>query len=637
MNGVLVTLVYTVACAGAGLLTMRALSGRSWQEVIQPSIPVGSTALILGQALISSAWMLLGLAGWLLPWVIWTVITSLIIASSALLLPAALHVLVRSRDTFRWLSGESPAMKVLAAGVALLVAGFAMAAWLKPPVGDAEAFYMTYARFIAATGQIKPMPGMYDAFSSIGMIGEPQFAALIALVGVPAAKLFVWPLALAAAAMLNSIGRAAGLGNRGSILLLAMLFTTTSFTHYIWDGKVDLFAAALGLLAVRWVLAARGPSMARTGLAISGLAAGFAVVAKFSYAIALAPALLVLLAWPRDRNSSVVQLLLLVGVFALWSALATVPHLAKNTLLFAAPLAPFLGSTTNQDWLNQVWFAPEVIRRIIATYPLALTFGRYPMQGGNLTFLLLAFLPLAWWLPRSPRLRDSLQLQLCAAGLAGMLLWLVLRPSIIAPRYLLAVLLLFYPLAARAAEHFLDRETPSRLVSAGIVAVTLSALVIFSYPLIPIAHEALRQLRGGSSNSCALASPYCGPLSELNAVAKTGDRVFFLVHYGYWLRNDLLQCRDQGAETRMQRTLRGPGLSWEMLAARGFNWVVVDRTSHAMDDSLLSGSVRPDYLDVRIFHATENLLIFSILDRRSLPPRYCTQSGPNAWQLSPLR
>ena len=633
MNGILITLIYSVACFGAGLLALRMLALPAMPGP-DPRLPVVASALILGQALVSAVWLLLGLAGWLQPWLIWSVVAALLAGSSALAAAAVPRITEQMRAMLSWWTSEAATIRLLTAGVVVLATAFAVAAWLKPPFGDAEAFYVTYARVIAATGRVEPMPGLYETFSSIGMIGEPQFAALIAISGVPAAKLFVWPLALAAAAILNAIGRTAGLGNRGSLLLLAMLFTTTAFTHHIWDGKVDLFAAALGLLAVYWVLAARVAALTKTALAVAGLAAGFAVVAKFSYAISLAPALLVLLLWPRENTITARHRVAAIGVLGIWAALATVPHLVKNAVMFAAPLAPFVGGAADQNWLQQVWFAPDVVRRIIATYPLALTFGRYPMQGGNLTFLWLAFLPLLWWLPRSARLRDSVLFQLCLAGLAGTLVWVVLRPSIIAPRYLLAVLLLFYPLAARAAEHMLDQERSPRWLGRAIAGITLAALAIFSYPLLPIAADSARQLQGRETGPCALASTHCPPLLQLNAEAAPGDRVYALSYYTYWMRDDLLQCRDRGAESKSILLLGGQGLTWKALQNGGFNWLVVDRTSHNRDYTALLDETPPDFLDLEIRHQSNDVIVVRLRDRRTTPPRPCRQVDGKAWVLA---
>lgn len=627
MTGWLVTLGYCMAAIGAGLLAFRALKLDR-----RPNMPEGACALIFGQALLAAIWLLLGLAGWLKPLVVWLVLAASFAASVPLLVTWLRSLGTTASAILGWWQNESFCWRLLALCVAVFAALLAVAAWLKPPFGDAEAFYVTYARVIAATGRIEPMPGLYETFSSIGMIGEPQFAALIAISGVPAAKLFVWPLAMAMVAVLLAIGRIAGLQHRDNLILLVLLFTTTAFTHHIWDGKVDLFAAALGILAVFWILSARGAANSAP-LALAGLAAGFSVVAKFSYAISLAPAILVLLLWPRKLNASEkgpVAAFVIVGIYA---AVATLPHLIKNAIMFGAPLAPFIGGAPDQNWLQQVWFAPDVVRRIIATYPLALAYGRYPMQGGNLSFLLIAFLPLLWWMHRAPRLRDSLLFQLCMAGLAGTLVWMALRPSIIAPRYLLATLLLYYPLIARAAGAAASTENKPGLLGFSIAACAGTALVIFSHPLLPIGAEGARQLTGRTALPCALASAHCVPLQTLNREAAPGARVYALNYYLYWMRDDLLQCRDRGIESKRIRLLGGAGLSWQWLLDHGFEWLVIDNSSHAKDLTALLSSPLPDGLKLQILHQGEGISLIRLnYDSGSRTPA-CQQVHGDTWRV----
>lgn len=633
----LVTLIYAGACLGAGLLVLRALAGRGAVALAGPGVPVVASGLIVGQAVVAALLTVVALIGWLWPAVIAVGLAALVAAAARPMWTAARGALLGARDTLAWLRAEPAALRLTAVLLAVLVAGLGLAAAVRPPVGDAEAFYVVYGRLIAARGTLEPMPGLYAGFSSIGLMGELHFAALIALSGVAAAKLFVWPLALAAAAVLAAICRAVGVGRRGQLFALAMLFTTTAFTHHIHDGKVDLFAAALGLTAVYWVLAGGG-APARPGIALAGLSAGFAAVAKFSYIPSLLPALVVLLAW-RERRvhgggwRALRALTVSLTVLGLWALVATLPHLLKNAVLFDAPLAPFVGGPQDKGWLRQVWFPAEVTRRIVLTYPLALVFGRYPMQAGNLSYLLLAFLPLAWWLPRPARWGTSPLAAVTLAGLIGTALWVALRPSVIAPRYILATLLLLYPLVARSVEHALAVEPRPRWLRAGIVASTLAAFLVFSYPLFPMARQMVSALQGTSADPCALASPYCGPLRALDAVAAPGDRVYYAGYYTYWLRDDLLQCRDSYREAGWMRLLEGPGLTWEALAEGGFRWLVVELASHAAEYQALSASAPPPGVEVRESVRTAEVLVLRLDDHAGPKAPACREAPPGTWRV----
>lgn len=632
-----ILLVYAAACLGAGLLGLRALSRAAWPALAKSDTPLIATGFVLGQALLAALWIFVALGGFLTPLAVIAVCIVLTVASLPLLPAVVRPRWTRALEHAVWLSRAHPGISLAAAALVLLIIGFGMAAWLKPPFGDAEAFYLVYARLIAVTQRLEPMPGLYEAFSTVGLVGEMHLAALIAAAGVPAAKVFAWMLGIALAALLVAIAGEAGVDRLGRIAVLALLFTTTAFTYHLFDGKVDLFAAALGLAAVWWLLAIPRKAPVATAVAVAGLSTGFAAVAKFSYVLGFVPVVLVLLLWQRieasaaDRpRGSITAIVLAITAFSAWSALATVPHIVKNAVLFAAPLAPFIGGPADKSWLHQVWFTEDVTTRIVLTYPFTLVFGRYPMQGGNLSYLWLALLPLAWWLPRPSRWSSSTMLKLCAAGAVGTALWVALRPSVIAPRYLLATLLLFYPLTAKAMERVLVRETPPRWFGAGVLAVVLSAFVIFSYPLLPIARHAVAVMRY-DVDPCALASPYCAPLRWLSAAAAPGDRVYFAGYYGYWLRDDLLQCRDQNAESRLPRSLGGPGLTWDALVAGGFRWLAVEKASHEQLWAELAKHPRPAELGVEIFWDDPTVLIVHVADKRSAHRVACKQVAPGTW------
>ncbi len=67
-----------------------------------------------------------------------------------------------------------------------------------------------------------------------------------------------------------------------------MLFTSTTFTYYVGDGKVDLFGAGLGLACCYWVLQAGRLADPRRCLLLAGAFAGLAVTAKISLLVVLA-------------------------------------------------------------------------------------------------------------------------------------------------------------------------------------------------------------------------------------------------------------------------------------------------------------------------------------------------------------
>jgi hypothetical protein len=172
---------------------------------------------------------------------------------------------------------------------------------LLPPTGgsDAEAFYLALPKLIAATHRLLPMPGGYEHFTQIGLQGEMHFAALMSVSNYHAAKLFVWPTSLAIGLMVMGLGKLVGLGRQGNYISIAILFTSTAFTNIIWDGKVDLFATAMGLSAYYWALQRTSVPGA---VKMAGLFTGLALVAKFSFIPTLLPGVMLLVFLQRNVN-----------------------------------------------------------------------------------------------------------------------------------------------------------------------------------------------------------------------------------------------------------------------------------------------------------------------------------------------
>jgi len=247
----------------------------------------------------------------------------------------------------------------------------------------------------------------------------------------------------------------------------------------------------------------------------------------------------------------------------------------KNAILFGAPLAPFLGGGKD-SYLEQVWFSPEVTLRIILSYPFALVFGRYPMQGGGLSVIMAAFAPLVF-LAFKPRFgRGSLLLVVTAAALAGTIAWMLLRPSVIAPRYILATLMLFVPIVACSAERIWSSSQTPTLLRLGMFLTVASACAASAWHLIPVPKAATLLLMGRMP-PCLLASDYCKPLCALNAVAMPDSRIFFSSFYSYWLQPKFLQRRETTAEIERVAGSENPV---QELRKLGFSYFVADKTSH---------------------------------------------------------
>jgi hypothetical protein len=532
---------------------------------------------------------------------------------------------------------EMPLWLLLITGfTALLTLGTGIGAWVLPPKGDAAAFYMVYPKIIAATGLLEPMHGPYYFFSVIGLPVELHYAALMVLADEHAAKFFMFPIAMSVGVMLAGIVRLCGGGIAAVAFSWAMLFSSYTFHHYVYDGKVDLAAAAFGLAAVYWLLRGTESRVSVLAFGVAGWFAGLATTAKFSYLLVLGVSLLVLLAWrlmvsrseETKLGESSVNLARASGLMAITAVVAWFPQLLKNGMLFDAPLAPFWGGQGDGSMLSQVWFSPGETIKILLTYPFALVFGRYPMQGGGLSFLFLAFVPFLIWLSRPKSWRKSMTVAVTVAAFAGVMAWMVLRPSVIAPRYILATLLLFVPILAIAAEDVLTTMNVPRMLQMGTTAAVMLAIAASFWHLLPIV-EATFTAQNARDNACRLAGVECRSFQQLKEVARPGDRILISSYYPYWLAPSHIQCRDSLQE---QREIPDQAQLLPWLQSHGFAYVAID--TH------IFGRLADDMAQLAISHSVEvqelpNEWALKLYRIKSETPGHvrCVESTPGRWYL----
>ena len=630
---------YDLACLGWGFLIANAFGYHRFKIFRDErfsgdlSILVASNFLT-GVAVISALLTVLGLIGWLRPLPLILVllpgVVGLILGQKSLC--SCTYASLNALRVFR----AMPLWLLLIGGSTVLLAlGAGIGAWVLPPKGDAAAFYMVYPKIIAATGLLEPMQGPFYFFSAIGLPVELHYAALMVLADEHSAKFFIFPIALSVGVMLAGIVRLCGGGIVAGTLAWALLFSSYTFHHYVYDGKVDLAAAAFGLAAVYWFLRETKTQASVLAYGAAGWFAGLATTAKFSYLLVLGVSLFVLFTWrlavsrsqeTRLRELSV-NLARVSGVMVIAAVVAWSPQLLKNGMLFGAPLAPFL-SGTDGNLLGQVWFSPEDTRKILLTYPLALVFGRYPMQGGGLSFLFLAFLPFLIWLSQPNSWRNSMTVAVTVAGISGVSAWMLLKPSVIAPRYILAPLLLFVPILVIAAEEVLEKKAAPVILRVGTTLTVLLAIAASFWHLLPLPSALISRI-GSQSNACALASPECNFFQKLAEIALPGDRILITSYYPYWLTPAQLQCRDTLDEQRAipdQLQL----VSW--LQSRGFAYVAVDPTVSKQLAVNMQQLAISNAADVHELTSGAVLKLYQIKSDRPRRVR-CVEATPGRWSL----
>lgn len=557
--------------------------------VFRQSLPLlpfwlqASFAYFLGQGVLAATFLLLALAKMFTPGAILT-----------LLIPGALVGLY-----FLWVTGSRwreyigdnignwakvpLGWKILSILSALFFAsGFTtLGGWLE---GDSIAFYFAVSKVTAFTHQLSILPG-YESFMNVGLLAEMLIASLMSL-GMPniSPRIFSWVNQMPTLALFYGLARHCGLGWRGG-LLAAMVPLTSSAVILLWGNtKTDLYAVGPSVACCLIALTSWDRRFRVGCILLSGVLCGFAVQFKLSYLLPLMPTVILLINWNnlfaaaralRDKVWGEIGRLFRIGLkenllFTVGFACAFLPHVLKNLYLLNA----ILGSNP----LNASWYAPETVTRLLLSYPFALTYGRYWAQLGDLSPLVLAFIPLLICLPRPLAWSESKLGALAVASFVGLCLWMILMPSIFMPRYFLGTLLILGIPAAAGAECFSRRSAMASITVflAAAITLTVTPAHVTSWSKAFNLSNTLSYLKD-PENELIVSSPlesYCMAHKAINYRAVPNDRILMLTYYRFWLRPDLIQRASSQQE--LVYIWKLGGYSWDRFKDLGFRFILVD-------------------------------------------------------------
>lgn len=629
---IVLPLVYlSGASIGAGWLALRYVPLRP----SEPPLLEMSIAFLLGQGILGTVMHAPALMGLFSLPVVLAITVPLFVFFAWVFLgrwPIFKTALKTGRQSFK----QAPKLwkaVTLATGILLLLGASTLATLV---TADAQAFYLALPKVVAASHRLVPLPG-YEAFTSVGLIPELQLSALF-LLGMPGAspRLYCWLTAMAGALVLVTIAKNAGLGKRGQILCLAMLATSSAVIVLWGQGKTDFFAASYGLAAVYFAqktIALDGNR--RSAIAFSGLFAGFAMVAKLTNIVALLPVLFVLLVWSdslqlirRQTTFSYNGLLKRYSaellVFTTAALFSLLPHFIKNQYLLNI-LVDTYGSHS--------YFSADTTRQIVLTYPLVMLFGSYWAQYGNLSVLVLAFLPLVFLVKKAAGGNRPV-LALFVAAMAGLLAWVAIFPAIPMPRYFLATLLLMTIPAAWAAEKL---AVSRPLFNTAIGVTTLTCILLFYkgqpgiyFPVKDALVYAFNLERKPGSNVYT-SGPR--PYAALNSAAPQGARTYLLTYFRFWLRPDLIQTVNKTSEMFVWSN-ENPGRFWEQIYQNGFDYLLIDTTVPANKVAL--GDL-PPWVKLDLISADETVTTYVLRFKNPPVARGLTtrEVSPGAWDVVP--
>ena len=635
-----ITIIYSFACLFVGGSALRILSSENTENL---SISAGTelaTAYLLGQGILANIWLLIALYGDFSPIIVGIIVSLLTIGGIAQNYKLIFHFIQQLTNIYNESKSEPAGWKLIIVLTLLICMAWGTSLG-RSPIGDGSAFYLPIAKLIAVTHQLAPLPG-FEELATLGLQGEMHFAALMSLGSPGAAQLFSWPTILAGAILLLALAKNVGLKRHGQWLVLAMLFTSSAVVELSGSGKIDLFAAALGLAAYYWAIRIREVNRSSIFWLV-GLFTGLAVIAKISYVVTFGPSLAIIIIWSYSSWSrqagvqifNTEKLLQCILIFVSGLLIAIIPHLVKNYILFQNPFAPF-GSTAG-GLQDQTWYGPETTRRILFTIPFALTYGDYWAQLGNLTPLVLAFSPLALFLPKPSRIMNSPLFIVTISAIIGVMTWFIVRPSVLAPRYLMACLLLLIIPAARAAEFITSIPVRPTVLYRTIIAITIVTLINHGWYYLDRVFfpKQTYQYLSGQLTECEKATGYCRIITIINNSVEPGARLFTKTFARYWLRSDLIQCTATTDEINAYKSLDTDEQRWSFIYGRGFRYIPILYFTDPLQNIIHEDLKHiPNWLNVTRIEDGKNIL----LELRSIDPSHqpgvgCTQISPPAWGL----
>jgi hypothetical protein len=655
----LLFVIYSVACTGVGTLTMHSLSSPDARRDRVYTSPLVAASLLLGMGLLAHVWLVLALAECFCTVAVIGVLSASVLCFLPFARPIFRDVALEASAAWRSLRRQPLAWQLIA-GLVVLSALAGLTTLGRVMSGDSMALHMLIPKVVAASHRLDAKMFM-EANAYYGLQGEMTYAGFMSLGSPDAAQLSSWLALVAAAFVFAGLCAKVGLEQRGRWLALACLFTSTGVLYWIGEGKIDLFHMAYGIAAYWWAIPTLTGAVgdARLRYRMAGLLTGLAVVAKLQNVQTLAPGIFLLLAWPhlpalgralRELRgtallTSLRSVVLPVVIASIWMSIAILPHLLKNGVMLGNPLAPVSADGRQFGWLmSEIWYSPEIMRRIQCTFPFALTWGSYWAQYGNLSPLVLAFLPLTLLLPRPATFWSSPLVALSAAAALILGTWLYSHPDKLVVRYFLASLLMWIPLAARAAEHVCRSTQPSWL-GKGVQVLTAATLLLvywdssglFYFPKVTLHYLT------GTLPETGRSLPWSKPMFAINQVAEPGARVVSFSQFRYYLRTDLIQCADRPA---CEVTGIFPGTTaeerWRWACSRDFRFLLLD----AKDDCLkeLYQTLRRDIADpprwVRLYPIYDDGTLSAYRIEYTAPPvapAVCTREVfPGAWNVVPV-
>ena len=625
------TTLFSLACISLGLGILR-----KWVQY-SSKLALGVTAFFTGEILFSLIFLIVISLSRLTPaFVAITILLGFLIGLPALK-QFITHIPFRSSlfTGFEW-------SERILLGLILIGTAFGLLLSSSRLGYDATAAYFSQAKIMA----VSQMPIFFtpkDFFVVTSFHPGILFTALIQLFGDQSARTLSWVNGVAMMLMGLALGEELGLTRRARLWFLILMVTSTAFTDLLGDGKIELISAAPILAAVYWMLQSlKQPT--RGTFVVIGWLAGFALISR-PYNIFLVSVFMSaffftqIFALSRTGYSdlkrfifpvlSILPPMLFLGVF----------HLVENWFFLKNPLAPLAygqGLETT-DWQWQ--FDPANLPLYRLFYPFTLTYMNSAQSLGNISPLLIAFLPFLFVKSVRENIHISSRLfWLSLIAVLTLLLWITLTFTVVEIRYVLFLWAILFLAIAQILEGAIQHA--GSFVRPLLLSLVMIFLAVMSTRTLMIALSTYFPL--DDTKRC-LDNNLCVFLETLNQPAQPGDRVFVLHGYRYYLRSDLFACSSRVDEYPALDALarqNSPDF-WAEVYRQGFRFIIFEQHLSEVRygfGKLPSPDIAPDWMKVKVLYsstnATQRIYQLEAINPPIQPEILCKQNAKGMWELT---
>ena len=443
-----------------------------------------------------------------------------------------------------------------------------------------------------------------------------------------------------------ALAKQLGLSNRGRVVLLAMIVSTTAILDLMGDGKIDLASSAPAMAAAYWMVVNSERRSVKVYV-LTGFLAGMAMAAR-PYNIFLVGALIGIFELQRGllrRHEGQTPALGALTRALLWTSLGALPwlgyHLASNWIILGDPIA-FIRNYQKLSAGTWQWsFSPNEIWLFRLIYPITVTFLNTPQSLGSISPLFIGLIPLG--LLKSVRDRAKVTgplAPLVSATVLTLLAWILLTFMVFEIRYVMFLwVILFIPVAALIASALENVDALLRVfVRCGMV-ILLGFLAIRAIYISIDAYSPLD--RQGNAHCRDLAA--CELLTPINKTAQTGERVLTLGAFRYYLRTDLFACSTTEPEySRLEELSRTDNIAfWTEVYRDGYKYMAYESnysTRHLYLGMIPNPYNTPAWLKLEpIFGKPGDTEVTYELEATNPPTsiqKQCSQNG-GTWEVQP--